>query len=461
VTLTQVTPGTACVTTANKDSEARDISATPVNPPVVLSKGRVSLADHLDLRNLPLATTPGGTNFALKALHPSEHTIKTARVPGGNMNSTALCCDMVETIPLSANGNNYCDISVWAQPLAPASVQWGHVVGGVKTSDGYGSFMNAAFGGTFTLAPTPPYWNQLNDTFCQGVDGYRVVSQSVTAELIAPALSDQGTITAFQYNPGLRTAQMSVSDSTNRYLVRSDLYVYEEPPQIAQGLMGTNGYTAKAREGVYLPLKITGFKWKTTRDVTQYGPAQAYAALMSTANPLSIGAPIFFPYTCNRGAVSLPIDWEVMPKPCSKSIGVIRIEGCAADVAIRIRVRQVLEIVARPGSVYAPLMEAALPPDPTSLKMYAEISARMADGYPASYNDLGKLKDLILGIGKKVLPYVEPGLDMLSKMPGPVGTVASVAKQAVPLVKTGAGVVKTIVAARKASKGKKASSQGR
>lgn len=396
---------------------------TPETPPVVLKTNGVSLADKLRLAELPLATTPGGKNFTMKALHPSEHTIKSARVPGGNKMSVALCCDMVQTIPLSA-ANDTLKVVVSPNIVVPCSVEVVHQNG----SGSFGNFYNAAFGGSYLVNPT------YTDTFAQLnrmiglISEYRITSQSVTCELIAPSLSDQGTITAAQYDIPPQTVQISWYDTnTGDFNYHPDLYMYPEQQSGSTLVLGSSAYTAKARDGVYLPLKLTKFKWMnfTDRCIMQSMPVSFLASNTYTQAHTTA---LEFPYYENRTSVPSGVALPSVPKCCGNNFGIIDITGTAANVSVRIRVRQVVEITARPSTTYAPLLEVALPPDETAMRMYQEISSKMADGYPASYNDLGKLGDIIRGIGKKVLPFVDPALNLLSNVPGPVGAIASGAK---------------------------------
>lgn len=424
---------------------------TPAIPAIVASKGKVSLADHLDLRNLPLATTPGGTNFAMKALHPSEHTIKSARVPGGNRMSVALCCDMIETIPL-ADPSLRMEIVQMPSILTPASV---HVMNPATGASVFNAnFYNAAFAGTYVRNPNAADTQAILNNMKGKIEEFRITSQSITAELIAPALSDQGTVLSAQYTLAPRTTQISdYTSESNRqvYDIAPDVIVYGRPVLPSQSVLGSSAYSSKAREGVYQPLKLTKLKWHSFNDWAVYYGVQDSSLLSGDVINTFSTVSQDFPYSENRTGVTR-FSSLVVPKFCGHNFGITIFEGMAADVAVRIRVRQVVEITAKPGTTYAPLLEVALPPDPTALRMYSEISARMADGYPASYNDLGKLKDLILGIGKKVLPYVEPALNFVSKLPGPVGTVASVASSVMPQLKSGAQAVKTVVKAAKAAR---------
>lgn len=356
--------------------------------------------------------------------------------------SVALCSDMVQTIPLT-NANSSVIVTVPPNPAVLASVI--AYDGDFRT---IGNFYNAAFGGHYTTNPSYDNTRTLITNMRASVSTYRITSQSVTCELIAPALSDQGTITASQFKMSPRTGSLCRAADNN---VTADLYpdiaVYQAPGVESAMVLGTMAYTSKARDGVYLPLKLSNFKWRSMTDNVAYFETEG-ASFGEYPERLNCASSLVFPYSEHREDGHF---WELVgAKMCGNNFGKIVIGGLAANVAIRIRVRQVLEITALPGTTYAPLLEAALPPDETSLRMYFEVSARMADAYPASYNDLGKLWNVIKGIGQKVLPYVEPALDFISKSGIPVAsTVATVAKSAVPAVKTAVTAIKAAKAKKK------------
>lgn len=409
----------------------------------------MSLADHLDLRNLPLATTPGGTNFAMKALHPSEHTIKAARLPGGNRLSVALCSDAVQTFNIS---NPQTSVLVINSPdiICPCTVHMTEADAHVGT-DVY-AFMNSAFGGSVIKNPTNDYYNdRLQNSLIGKVEAYRITSQSVTVELIAPALSDQGTITSCQRE--IRPKTMSWVDSSTAETMRmySDVDWYILPNlESSSMVLGTSAYTAKAREGAYQPLKLTDLSWKTFNDpslpvMTKYTDMNTYGqqgyapikwfSVAASAAPEEKRNPILPHFEDRVGVTSFDV-LRPSPKPCGYNFGFTRVEGVSANTAVRVRVRQVVEIMAPPSTLYAPLLETALPPDETAIRMYFEVSARMADAYPAAYNDLGKLRDIVKRIAGGVFKYAEPALSLLSSVPGPVGTVAGIGKQVVGAVNT-------------------------
>lgn len=357
------------------------------------------LATRLDLRNLPLGTTPAGRDFAMKALHPSEHTIKATRKPGGNDLTVAVMTDMVYTFPITA-ADSTAVIYQFPHPLCPCFV-------GVGTDPTGTMFYNSAFGGT-CAAPSNANLSAITDTFVKACERYRINAQSVTAELIAPALSDQGTITAAAL-PFVRQRFYSAAGSGTVTPAALPTDYYDHPTDESTWITGSTAYTSRAKEGCYQPLKLTSFKFRNSNTLS--------SAMSNSSDPPAQEPPAraeAFPWFCLEPTV----------EPTSKIYGAMMFRGMAASTALRVRVRQVVELVVKPGTTYSPLVEPSPPPDETACKMYFEISCRMKDGYPASYNDLGKLFEVVKKIGRTVLPYVEPALAALSKVPGPLGLAA-------------------------------------
>lgn len=408
--------------------------AVPVPAPVVTTKTKVSLADHMDLRNLPLATTPGGRAFAMKNLHPADSEIKAVRAPGGLVPTLAVSYDTVDTIPFPPDAVSACFMQT-PNPAFPVSLVFKTATG--ETVDFY-LWSNSALGGKgvlhhpSTLAEIVDPWLD----FADKLDAYRVLAQSITCDVIAPAVADQGTIVSAQYvdrpftfNPSFLRAdslQPSQSWPESIWCAATDFWAYDKPPGPEALLMGTSAYTAKAREGFYQPLKIDQFKYQSADDgfwPVEAPSKQALARFDNISTRLG-DYPIYFHHFASTTPNAHPI-----PRPSGYAVGMTWIEGTAGNpqVSLRIRVRQVTEIIPCLGSIYAPLAEAPLPPDELAYKMIREIGAKLKDGYPASYNDWGKLKDTIGKIGRSVLKYADPALDVISAVPG-LGAVGSAAK---------------------------------
>lgn len=105
-----------------------------------------------------------------------------------------------------------------------------------------------------------------------------------------------------------------------------------------------------------------------------------------------------FPFIFNNGFDAFSFKW------IDTSISSAFWRGLDPTASIRITMRWTMDMVVRPGSIYAPFTKMPPVEDHLALKMYAEVSRRMNDGYPASYNNLAALLPVIGKIAKAVLP---------------------------------------------------------
>lgn len=333
--------------------------------------------------------------------------------------------DMVYTFPITV-ADTTAVVYQFPHPACPCFV-------GISSDPKGAMFYNSAFGGSVG-EPKNATLSSVTAQIVSACERYRINAQSVTVELIAPALSDQGTVTAAMI-PFTRQRFYAAPANSGGTVAVLPLDVYDPPTDESTWLTGTSAYTARAKDGCYQPLKLDSFKFKLTNEL---------AILTSTTTPPPLHASPDL-------VASFPLfSTESTTTPTSRTYGAMMFRGMAANVALRVRVRQVMEMIVKPGTTYAPLAEPAPPPDETACKMYMEISARMKDGYPASYNDLGKLFEVVKRIGRTVLPYVEPALAALSRVPGPVGLVAQGVKAAKTAAAAAAAAHKASLAAKEA-----------
>lgn len=64
------------------------------------------------------------------------------------------------------------------------------------------------------------------------------------------------------------------------------------------------------------------------------------------------------------------------------------------------------EYQAQPGSIFTPLLKSPLPADHQALRVMHAISREMKDAYPASYNDFGKLLNVISSAASGLAPML-------------------------------------------------------
>jgi len=370
----------------------------------------------------------------MKALHPAEHTIKTTRAPGSILPTVALACDMMETIPWPENYTK-CVISQWPHLTHPMTVTFGDID---DTRWKNYVFTNSAVGGPGVLE-SPTSWAATSSwasTINSKIQGYRVTSQSITCEVIAPSVANQGTIVSGQYEARPATRQLSSTyppDSTsppfNEFCDAVDVWIYSPGPLESQLLMGTSAYSSHASNGFYQPLKLSKFKFVNVNDTMMYVDDMGGNKLTKDVTWAPGMSPVFLRVPTSGSQLS--VDSTPLVKPSAYNAGVTFVSGTAGypQVSLRIRFRQVVELIPTLGAIYAPLTEAPLPPDELAFKMVKEIGARMKDAYPASYNDMGKLLGTIKSIGNGILKFADPVLDVVSMIPG-IGTAAGAAKLA-------------------------------
>jgi len=71
-----------------------------------------------------------------------------------------------------------------------------------------------------------------------------------------------------------------------------------------------------------------------------------------------------------------------------------------------IYVRCGFEIQVPAGSLYSPQLKMSPPHDAVAIENYFQIARQLKDAYPADYNDLGKIWDVISGAAKAVAPFL-------------------------------------------------------
>ena len=73
------------------------------------------------------------------------------------------------------------------------------------------------------------------------------------------------------------------------------------------------------------------------------------------------------------------------------SITSIFYTGLASTSTLRLTMRLTMDMMVRPGTIYAPFVRMPPVEDHLAFKMYAEVSRRMADDLSVRYNNLGAL----------------------------------------------------------------------
>jgi hypothetical protein len=109
---------------------------------------------------------------------------------------------------------------------------------------------------------------------------------------------------------------------------------------------------------------------------------------------------------------------QLLPQ-LTENVGIMCFRNLAVTTGIQAYFRVGIEAQCKVGSLYSPFLKIAPEYDPLAVEMYYKISRELKDAYPADYNDLGKLWEVI----KNAARIVTGGL---SFVPGPVGAIAGI-----------------------------------
>lgn len=276
-------------------------------------------------------------------------------------------------------------------------------------------FLNSQVNGT---GATPEAAYSAKVSFWRSnVKQYRCIYAGATLTTDAPSLSDQGTISAAQYSMLEKTYSFPAVDYTapaNSYLSRS-VKVWESQIPTFDSLQNMPGvYTAKAKDGCYLPLKLapSDFSFKSVGDATYAHSDRSNAAVTEGNIYCSETTGLSHPYVpCAdvygdnaTGAVTGGLKLA----ESTSNLGHIAVRGVSNSAALYIQFRVGYEVMVMPGSTYSPNLIKTLESDQVAMESYFEISRRLADAYPEHYNSLGAILPIIGGLAQKVLPTLAP-----------------------------------------------------
>jgi len=357
---------------------------------------------------VPLGETETGSAWVLKALHPADKSVLTAPMP---VNETRQFASVqfdqmeVESIPSTFSTSLPWDMDIFVHrdPCLLYSF--------VKRQAGHADVVGYRFS---TQHGVPDYdaaksWVRLYS------EKFRLTSHSFTAYFDAASTSDQGHIVCGQVEYPRMNSCAHTTGMTLDLQAHIPYTFYQDPlPTYDNIMQSTRCYQAPASMGVYAPSKLQNIgKWVSTNDT------QAMLGLAETGNTfINLGdtsiyeelAPAGFYGTFPYMSMAGPDGFKPVFQQVDTSMTVVFMRGCSATSQWRTTMRWSLDFFVRPGSPYAPFVRMPPVEDHMALKMYAEVSRRMPDGFDGSHNFLGTLLPLIAKIASSVLPSVVPAI---------------------------------------------------
>jgi len=283
---------------------------------------------------------------------------------------------------------------------------------------------------------------------------FRHQYKSVTIDLIAADISNQGDVFAGQFPTTPRTERFQSWNTTNtgspgNYQMAGNVTYVALPYNEADlTLACRNAYVGKAKDGVYMPLRMVG-PTQDFADVrcSNFGSYNAAPALgpvgmflpenctnqwpkafftcqndvAGEAVPQTLGTTISDSWVnyASLGGVGWTGPWSGDTGYDNVATGVVIFRGLSGSSSgsgpsfsaqLLVKVKAGLEVVSRPTSVDRVYAKPPAKYDSNALKTYYQIANELGVAYPSSYNALGALLPVISSLASSLWPTVKAGL---------------------------------------------------
>lgn len=397
------------------------------------------LKQHITGLNRSLGESLTGADWCLKALHPSDPITEVRGIPDHSA-APSICMNYQTTFTLKPPTAG---TSTWGFDMAllphPVNFAWIKSVDSVETdSPLYTTVLNSQLDGATHAG--------CYESFSNMCERWRLAYASVTVYQDGADLANQGTMVVAQVPsaPRYRNAAGPWEFTTPKVYTYPRLEVWDtdvfsgslDLPQFEASQGMPNAYFGRSREGAYIPLKLTDTSqdWTSASDEV-YWTYALERTRQAIRLPNGVGDPddvqdLTFPH-CAHSSDALPnayvsinqasTGYSIVGNPTSPMLNGNIAHCCARNLArttsYSFFFRFGIEMQVKPQSFLAPQMKLSPPYDPVALNAYFAIARELKDAYPADYNDLGKLWDVI----KRAATYALPVLARA----GPYGKLAS------------------------------------
>jgi hypothetical protein len=432
--------------------------------------------DHLRMRQIidrkleRYGVSGPGRDWLIKALHPAG----LHRSPGlPDESSTAVVRPdyRVQATIIAPPDVSAWDCLIWSPPgdvntifwaTGPAGIDFGAANASAGCVVGWIQLQPSTVGDlassvTFTTMPANRSISAVTSLPASNACAFRHQYKSFTAHLVASAVADQGQVYAAQFSPELRNTGIHVYDYDpvpgGINAIWGPRYTCVLPTNETDlAAMAPGYYTDAAREGVYVPLRLSGPTQPFARGVPglPYGVVNSGEAAFANTDLHEVRVGCSIEPTDHRS----PTSWvyKVMTDTgmtaqingdfCfsrdtgydNMNIGVAIFRGLqggsggqfAASIMLKVNVG--LEVAPNPAASDRVFVEAPAPYEAKALEAYFAMSLELRDAYPASFNSLGDILDKIGSFAGKVWDAVEPRLvgvasDVANGAAGALGTM--------------------------------------
>lgn len=256
-------------------------------------------------------------------------------------------------------------------------------------------------------------------TFLSDMRRWRLAYASVTIYQDGPDLSNQGTVVVCQ--KPVSPTRFNVPDFVGltarqhaSYMDQTDLPSYN----VSQGM--PNAYFGKSRDGVYIPLKLTRTHqtWHSARDLIYQANSATRIAYtdplaggqlnLAVPNPNAVinTYPFLSMNDLHLDVATTTPQGTLTSEFCNDCWADYSFRNMSVATSLSFFFRFGFEVQCTPNSNLAPHLKLSPAEDEAALSTYFAIARELKDGYPADYNDLGKIWDVISSIAKKVSPFL-------------------------------------------------------
>jgi len=273
---------------------------------------------------------------------------------------------------------------------------------------------------------------------------FRHVAKSVTAELVAAAVNDQGDVYAAQYpttvlRRGFFLPAGYNSVATTNVVASAGVSIRLPLNESDLTLSSPGRYQGRAKDGIYMPHSLTGPSQPfadvsqpglVTLDNAAGGAVGFQVACLGTGFSETTQWPQNMIATSNDGGLAVNPNFFSVPWINNGSVGSggavssgntgfdntmtgVQIwrglagpgsGGGSFGASVMFKIVVALEVMSRPTGVDRIFARPAMRYSPRALEAYYAIASELDDAYPASYNLLGGILPMLGSIASRVLP---------------------------------------------------------
>jgi len=352
--------------------------------------------------------TATGREWCVKALHPSDPITEIRGIPDHSAIPT-VCMNYQSTFTLAVKGEDTWsyDVTILPHPLyfaywsAPNQPVYCPESGQVTV----GNFWNSQLVGGTGL----PAHSLLYNAWLGIAQRWRMVYFGVTIYQDGPDLANQGTIVVSQAPlvPSYSNAVVSTAPLTVTRVAYFDQLA--QGPNFQRSQAMPNAMMGRSRDGAYVPLKLTDTcqDWFSIGDSHGVIPAPLSGDPSSVFRPLGNTANFVYPFesvtaTCLTNT-NTPLG-QVTPCLMSTNVAHVSARNLSPQTSYTFFFRVGIEMQLAASSSLTPQLKLSPPYDRQALDAYFVLSREMKDAYPADYNDLGKMWDVVSRAVRKMAP---------------------------------------------------------